>query len=129
VDEGSVSFEASEGIGVKVVIAGGTGSLGRRVADDLEARDNEVVVLTRSRRHDITHRQVEWDGRTVGAWAAELEGAVIVNLAGELVDRRPTKRNIDLLRRSGGGQTETVVVSDRRHPTQLPDRRRNGELG
>jgi len=94
---------------MKVVIAGGTGSLGRRVADELEARGDEVVVLTRSRRHDITHRQVEWDGRTVGAWAEELEGAVVINLAGELVDRRPTKQNIDLLRRSRVEPTRALV--------------------
>ncbi len=85
---------------MKVVLAGGTGTLGRRVADDFAHRDHDVVVLTRSPRAGLAHRQVEWDGRTVGPWAVELEGAVLVNLAGELVDRRPTTRNIELLRRS-----------------------------
>lgn len=85
---------------MKVVLAGGTGSLGRRVADDLASRDHDVVILTRSARSDVAHRQVEWDGRTVGAWTGELDGAVLVNLAGELVDRRPTTQNIELLRRS-----------------------------
>jgi uncharacterized protein len=85
---------------VKVVIAGGTGTLGRRVADDAARRGDDVVVLTRARRPGIAHRQVEWDGRTVGAWAPELEGAVVVNLAGALVDRRPTAQNVELLRRS-----------------------------
>jgi uncharacterized protein (TIGR01777 family) len=33
----------------------------------------------------------------VGWWAHELDGAAVVNLAGELVDRRPTARNIELL--------------------------------
>jgi uncharacterized protein (TIGR01777 family) len=91
------------------VIAGGTGSLGRRVADDFAQRDHEIVILTRSRRPDIPHRQVEWDGRTVGAWASELEGAVLINLAGELVDRRPTTRNIELLRRSRVEPTQALV--------------------
>jgi uncharacterized protein (TIGR01777 family) len=36
----------------------------------------------------------------VGPWAAELAGAAVVNLAGELVDRRPTPGNIELLTRS-----------------------------
>lgn len=85
---------------MKVVIAGGTGSLGRRVADDFAQHGHEVVILTRATRTDITHRQVEWDGRRIGPWASALEGATLVNLAGELVDRRPTKRNIGLLRRS-----------------------------
>jgi hypothetical protein len=85
---------------MKFVIAGGSGSVGRRVAGDLAQRNHEVVILTRSRRPEITHRQAEWDGRTVGSWATELEGAVLLNLAGELVDRRPTTRNIASLRRS-----------------------------
>jgi uncharacterized protein (TIGR01777 family) len=85
---------------MKVVIAGGTGSLGRRIAADLSARGDEVVVLTRSPRPSFPYRQVRWDGETVGAWAAELAGAALVNLAGELVDRRPTPANVELLTRS-----------------------------
>jgi hypothetical protein len=85
---------------MKVVIAGGNGSLGRRVAADLTQRNHDVVILTRSRRPRIAHHQAAWDGRTVGSWATELEGAVLLNLAGELVDRRPTRRNIESLRRS-----------------------------
>jgi len=94
---------------VKVVIAGGSGSLGRRVADDAAGRGAEVVILTRRRRSDLGHRQVVWDGRTVGAWATELDGAVVVNLAGELVDRRPTAANVDLLRRSRVEPTRALV--------------------
>jgi uncharacterized protein (TIGR01777 family) len=81
---------------VKVVVAGGSGALGRRLCDDLAGRGHEVVVLTRSPRPG-GHRQVHWDGVSVGPWAAELEGAAVVNLAGELVDLRPTPRNIALL--------------------------------
>jgi uncharacterized protein (TIGR01777 family) len=104
---------------MKVVIAGGAGSLGRRVADDFAQRDHEVVILTRSTRPDIVHRQVEWDGRTVGAWAAELEGAVLINLAGELVDRRPTKRNIELLRRSRVEPTRALAQAAEELATPL----------
>jgi hypothetical protein len=94
---------------VNVVIAGGSGSLGRRVADDLRQRAFDAVILTRSPRPDIEHRQVVWDGRTVGAWAAKLEGSVVVNLAGELVDRRPTEQNIELLTRSRVEPTRALV--------------------
>jgi uncharacterized protein (TIGR01777 family) len=82
---------------VKVVLAGGSGALGRRIAADLTLRGDEVVVLTRSPRRDTPYRQVRWDGSTVGPWAKELAGAALVNLAGELVDRRPTAANIELL--------------------------------
>jgi len=85
---------------VKIVLAGGSGSLGRRIAADLASRGDEVVILTRSPRSALPYRQVEWDGVTVGPWAAELEGAAIVNLAGALVDRRPTPANVELLKRS-----------------------------
>ena len=105
------------GGGVKVVIAGGAGGLGRRLADDAADRGDEVVILTRSRRPDIIHRQVEWDGRAVGAWASELAGATVINLAGELVDRRPTTRNVELLRRSRVEPTEALVSAS----SQLPE--------
>jgi uncharacterized protein (TIGR01777 family) len=85
---------------VKIVLAGGSGSLGRRIATDLVSRGDEVVILTRSARSGLPYRQVEWDGVTVGRWAVELEGAAIVNLAGALVDRRPTPANVELLERS-----------------------------
>ncbi len=81
---------------VKVVVAGGSGALGRRLCADLACAGHEVVVLTRRQRHG-PHRQVEWDGRTVGPWREELAGSAVVNLAGELVDRRPTAANVSLL--------------------------------
>jgi uncharacterized protein YbjT (DUF2867 family) len=43
---------------MKLVIAGGTGSLGRRVADDFAARGDDITILTRSPRPDIEYRQV-----------------------------------------------------------------------
>ena len=84
---------------MKVVIAGGSGALGKRLADDLDERGDQVVILTRTPRAS-RHRHVQWDGRTVGDWARELEAAAVVNLAGELVDRRPAARNIALLKSS-----------------------------
>lgn len=84
---------------MKVVVAGGRGALGRRLVADLAARGHEVVVLTRSPRPGPP-RQVGWDGVTIGDWGRELAGAVVVNLAGELVDRRPTPANVALLTRS-----------------------------
>jgi uncharacterized protein (TIGR01777 family) len=93
---------------VKVVIAGGSGALGRRLCADLEARGHDVVVLTRRVRPG-PFRQVEWDGRTLGAWSVELEGSAVVNLAGELVDRRPTPANVDLLTKSRVEPTRALV--------------------
>jgi uncharacterized protein len=93
---------------VKVVIAGGSGALGRRLCEDLQGVGHDVVVLTRRVRPG-PFRQVEWDGRSVGSWFAELEGSAVVNLAGELVDRRPTATNVGLLTRSRVEPTRALV--------------------
>ncbi len=98
---------------MKVVIAGGSGALGRRLATDFEGADHEVVILTRSRKADLGFRQALWDGRTVGDWASELEGSIVVNLAGELVDRRPTPSSIELLRRSRVEPTAALATASR----------------
>ncbi|UPU40363.1 MULTISPECIES: TIGR01777 family oxidoreductase [Rhodococcus] len=96
----------------KVVIAGGTGALGRRISDDLADRGYDVVVLTRSPKPG-RHRQVQWDGVTVGDWARELDGASVINLAGELVDRRPTPANIALLTNSRVDPTRALVEASK----------------
>jgi uncharacterized protein (TIGR01777 family) len=94
---------------MRVVIAGGAGALGRRLADDWARAGDEITILTRRPRDEIAHSQIGWDGRSVGPWSAELEGAIVVNLAGELVDKRPTTRNVDLLRRSRVEPTRALV--------------------
>ncbi|HVT78170.1 MAG TPA: TIGR01777 family oxidoreductase [Acidimicrobiales bacterium] len=100
---------------MKVVLAGGTGSLGRRVADHLAAGGHDIVILTRSPRPDIVYRQVRWDER----WMPELQDAVLMNLAGELVDRRPTPRNIELLRRSRVEPTRALVDASQTYRPRL----------
>ncbi|HWW75828.1 MAG TPA: NAD-dependent epimerase/dehydratase family protein, partial [Pyrinomonadaceae bacterium] len=67
----------------RVVLAGGSGFLGRALAEELARAGYEPVVLTRELKKNSRVRQVGWDGRNVGAWARELEGAAaVVNLAG-----------------------------------------------
>jgi uncharacterized protein (TIGR01777 family) len=104
---------------MKVVIAGGSGTLGRRLSAYLTAHGHEVVVLTRTPRPGL-YRQVPWDGRTVGAWAEELPGSAVVNLAGALVDRRPTTANIALLTRSRTEPTEALVMAAAATEAQVP---------
>jgi uncharacterized protein (TIGR01777 family) len=81
----------------RVVLAGGSGFLGRALTREFVREGYEVVVLTRkpsklSRAHV---REVEWDGRNVCAsWARELEGAAaVVNLTGRSVECRHTHAN------------------------------------
>jgi uncharacterized protein len=71
------------------VIAGGTGFLGRPLADALAAQGHAVVVLTRGASSTRPNgvRLVPWtpDGEA-GAFAREIDGAdAVVNLAGESI--------------------------------------------
>jgi uncharacterized protein len=106
---------------VKIVLAGGSGALGRRVADDLGGRGHDIVILTRRADPQLPVRQVEWDGQTVAEWAAELEGphVALINLAGKLVDCRPTKRNIAELTRSRVQPTRALVEASQQLKTPI----------
>ncbi|NEW45425.1 DUF1731 domain-containing protein [Nocardia cyriacigeorgica] len=96
------------------VIAGGSGALGRHIAADLVCRGQRVVILTRRHDPELPFPQREWDGRTVGDWAGALCNpgpTAVVNLAGKLVDVRPTAENIDELRRSRVEPTRALVTA------------------
>jgi uncharacterized protein len=69
---------------VKVVVAGGTGFVGRALTAALVSAGNEVLVLTRSSRPLMGVRTTVWDPRDAnGGWTAELRGADgVVNLCG-----------------------------------------------
>lgn len=94
----------------KAVIAGGTGALGKRLVSSLAGKC-DVVVLTRRPDPEANVRQVFWDGETVGDWAGELDeqDTAVINLAGKLVDCRPTPSNISELIRSRVTPTRSLV--------------------
>ena len=74
-----------------VIIAGGSGLLGRHLAAGLVAAGGRVTVLSR-RPGQIDADGItgaEWDGHSLGPWAACLEGAAaVINLTGKNVDCR-----------------------------------------
>ena len=75
----------------KVVIAGGNGFLGQHLRRHFERLGYTITVLART---VAGPGQAYWDGRTLGPWAAELEGAdLLLNLAGRSVDCRYTAAN------------------------------------
>lgn len=80
----------------KVVLAGGTGTLGQLFIDAFVAKGWEVVVLTRSKTLQNT-RQVRyeyWDGEHLSEWVNSLEDAdTVINLSGKSIQCRFTKEN------------------------------------
>lgn len=95
----------------RIVLAGGTGFLGRALAETLEHKGYDVVILTRdAANYGGPGRAVAWDGETVEEhWVAELEGAkALVNLAGKNVNCRQTAANREEILRSRVVPTETL---------------------
>jgi uncharacterized protein (TIGR01777 family) len=104
---------------VKVVIAGGSGLIGRHLVDALTALGNECVVLSRDARKRVPGaRMVSWDGRLVGEWRDELAGTgAVINLCGESVGRWPwTGRVRQRLRHSRLAPTAALVEAIRQLP-------------
>jgi hypothetical protein len=78
---------------MRIVIPGGSGQVGALLARRFHARGDTVLVLSRAPR-DAPWRCAPWDGRSLGAWARELDGAdVVINLAGRSVNCRYTDAN------------------------------------
>src|SRR5262245_39246134 len=106
---------------MKVVVAGGSGLLGRALTARLVGLGHDVVLLTRDaaarRQPGERIRYAEWmpDG-DVGAWALEIEGAnAIVNLTGaDIGQRRWTASRKEELRSSRVLPTRSLVAAVRR---------------
>ncbi len=79
----------------KLIIAGANGFLGRHITRHFHSMGWEVVGLVRSKNGlDANCSPVLWDGKTMGAWSAELDGATaLINLAGRSINCRHNKKN------------------------------------
>ena len=103
---------------MKVVIAGGSGLIGRALAAHLASAGHEVVVLTRdsARRSTMAIRLVKWqpDG-TAGPFASEIDGATaVVNLTGAgIADSSWTEERKQELRDSRVLPTRSLVAAIR----------------
>ena len=77
---------------MKIVIPGGSGHVGQALLDALTKLNHDVIIL--SRRTSSEKQNVQWDGRTIGRWANEIDGAdVLINLAGRSVNCRYNETN------------------------------------
>jgi uncharacterized protein (TIGR01777 family) len=78
----------------KIVIAGGSGFIGKLLAGHF-SKSSRVIVLSRTAQPERDNiKTVKWNGRNRGDWANELEGAyAIINLTGKNVNCRYTPQN------------------------------------
>jgi uncharacterized protein (TIGR01777 family) len=73
---------------VKIIVAGGTGFIGSALVRELIRKGHELVLLSRTLRKNEGQgpRYLEWDGKSLGPWAEEIETAdALINLSGEPV--------------------------------------------
>ena len=79
----------------KLIIAGANGFIGRHLTRHFCSEGWEVVGLARRKKGlDPNCRHVLWDGKSIGDWASELNGATaVVNLAGRSINCRHNKKN------------------------------------
>ncbi len=92
---------------MKILLPGGSGQIGTILARHLHAQGNEVIVLSRT-PIPAPWRTLQWDGRTPGAWASELENAdAVIHLSGRSVNCRYTARN------------RRAIIESRTVPTRL----------
>lgn len=96
-----------------VVIAGGSGFLGRSLAAHLHERGMQVVVLARGKAAaGVPWSWVRWDARTPGDWMQALDGAAaVVNLVGRSVDCIKTPDHQDEILRSRVEATRVLGVA------------------
>jgi uncharacterized protein len=93
---------------MKIIIPGGSGQVGTLLARAFVKDGHEVVVLSRSPQK-APWRLAEWDGKTVGDWKNEVDGAdVVINLAGRSVNCRYNVENRRLIKDSRVNSTRAV---------------------
>jgi uncharacterized protein (TIGR01777 family) len=109
---------------MKVVIAGGTGFIGRALTKNLIDSGEKVVILTRDpykARISGNAKAIyeKWDARTVSSWTEHINDAnAVINLAGEpLAGKRWTKFQKEWILNSRTESTSAIVeaISDSRN--------------
>jgi hypothetical protein len=94
--------------GMRIVIPGGSGQVGRMLAAYLQQRGHHVTVLTRG-PYTAQWDTVHWDGKTLGPWVETLEGVdACIHLSGRSINCRYTAKNRRELHDSRIGPTRLL---------------------
>lgn len=76
---------------MKIIIAAGTGFLGKNLEKYFTEKGNEVYILTRNPKRK---NEIHWNAKTLGEWKNWVENSdVLINLTGKTVDCRYTEKN------------------------------------
>ncbi|HEX7663322.1 MAG TPA: TIGR01777 family oxidoreductase [Polyangiaceae bacterium] len=107
---------------MKWIVTGGTGFIGANLVKALEARGDDVVVLSRGDAETKGRvRRVKWDPMQAGPWQKEIDGAdFVMHLAGEpIAEGRWTDDRLEKIRSSRTVTTGLVadaIVSAEKKP-------------
>ncbi len=108
--------------GMKIIIAGGTGQIGRILTHHFHTIGHEVIVLSRHADDTTPWDTTVWDGQSLGAWADKLNGAdVLINLAGRSVNCRYNEQNRQSIKRSRIDSTRILgaAIAHAQQPPRL----------
>lgn len=76
---------------MKIIIAAGTGFLGKNLEKYFTEKGNEVYILTRNPKRK---NEIHWDAKALGEWKNWVENSdILINLTGKSVDCRYTEKN------------------------------------
>jgi uncharacterized protein (TIGR01777 family) len=108
----------------KIVLAGGTGNIGKLLSPVLADFDYEVIILSRkSKTSSLSNiKYVQWDGESVGEWVDELEDVdALINLSGKSIQCRFTEENKEELLESRVFPTKILgeAIQSLKHPPRL----------
>ena len=107
----------------KLIIAGGSGFLGKAIIDYFKNKMDSIIILTRSEGHVKENIEyVQWDAKTLGSWSKHLEGCdVLINMTGRSVDCRYTKRNKKIILDSRVDSTRVLgeAIAQSKNPTKI----------
>jgi uncharacterized protein len=106
----------------KIILAGGSGFLGRLLTKWYLKKNYDVVILSRSSKNIRKARVIKWNGENIGDWIEELENSTaLINLSGRSVNCRYNKKNKQEILNSRIKSTKVLgkAISSCKNPPQI----------